>query len=477
LFEGNFAQLNFSKGEVSFDTVFTTIGSITQNFRVFNPYDKTVRISNVSLRGGEQSNFRMNVDGRPGTFQENIEIAPKDSIFIFVEVTVDPNNESNPFVIEDYIDFVTNGNHQEVKLTAWGQNAHYFTPTTFNRNIPDFSCLTGPNNSSGPCDDKIPAVNVTWTDDLPYVIYGYVVVDSMDVLTIEEGVDVYIHDGGGIWVYQGGTIKIKGTKEKPVTFQGDRLEKSFQDIPGQWDRIWINDGGNNEINYAVIKNAFIGLQVENLPFVDYLEYLPTSLSLKNTIIENCSNTGLLSSAYNINSENLMIKNCGQYNVALQGGGNYSFKQCTFANYFNKAIRETPLFFSQNVFVNALGSQYSFPFNIDVYNSIIDGDQESEFNMEEIMVANSEPIVFDMQNTIVKTELNLSDPNQFQNLIINTTQPIFRNTILGDFALLETSVARDKGLLTIGTQVQLDLMENDRILDGKPDLGALEYDPN
>ena len=181
IFDGNNAQLKFSHDTISFDTVFTSIGSITENIRVFNPYNETVRINSIRLNGGQQSIFRINVDGSPGPFLENIEIAPNDSMFIFIEATIDPTNERNPFIIEDFIEFSTNGSIQRVHLIAWGQNAIYFTPTSFNRNLPDFTCLTGP------CHDSIPPVNVTWTNELPYVIFGYVALDTLDQLTIEAG--------------------------------------------------------------------------------------------------------------------------------------------------------------------------------------------------------------------------------------------------------------------------------------------------
>ena len=472
-FNGNDASLVFSSPKVSFDTVFTTIGSVTKNIRVFNPYKERLKINNIRLNTGALSSFRINVDGQAGASFQNIEIAPKDSIFIFIEVTVDPNNQSSPFVIEDYIEFNTNGNTQKIDLVAWGQNAHYFTPTTFNRNLPDYSCLTGPNNASGPCSRNIPAVDVTWTDDLPYVIYGYVVVDSADVLTIEEGVDVYFHNNGGLWVFQGGTLKVRGTKDNPVTFQGGRLEEQYRKLPGQWDRIWINEGGNNEINYAIIKNAFIGLQVEVLPFYNPPYNLPSSLTINNTIIENCSNIGLLASIYNIDANNLLIDNCGLYNAALRASGRYNFKHCTFVNYFNEEPRETPAFFVQNAVVNALGTQIIGTPEVNVYNSIIDGNLETEFNID---IVNNGSIDFDIQNTLLKTKLNLSDPNQFQNLILNNTNPIFKNIQEGDYELIQNSIAKDRGLLTIGTQVQFDLNGNDRTLDQKPDLGVYEFIP-
>ena len=473
IFDDSTARLNFSTDSISFDTVFTTIGSTTENFRVYNPYKETIRISSIRLIGGEQSTFRMNVDGRPGTYHENIEIAPKDSMWIFVEATIDPNNQQNPFVIEDFIEFTTNGNKQEISLVAWGQNAIYFTPTSFNRNIPDFTCLTGP------CSDNIPPVDVRWTDSLPYVVYGFVVVDSLDKLTIEKGTKVYFHNNSGLWVYSGGQLTVNGTKDEPVIFRGDRLEPQYDDIAGQWDRIWINEGAINEINYAIIKNAFIGIHAEHLPFRNPTtdpSQEPWRLRIKNTIIDNCSGFGLLTALYNIEAENLVISDCGQYNVAIQSNGSYKFNHCTFANYFSQSSRETPAFFIQNSVINALRTQIVGTPDVDVYNSIIYGDLDSEFNTEVISTGNADSLDLDFQNTIIQTDESISDVNKFKNILRNPANPIFTNPRDGDFTLLENSVARDQGAITFGNQVPFDLNGESRTSDGSPDLGAFEYIP-
>lgn len=466
------ATIGLSTDTITFDTVFTTIGSVTKNFRVYNPHKESIKISSIQLLGGDQSNFRMNVDGIPGTFHANKEIAPKDSLFIFVEVTVDPNNQATPFIIEDKIEFITNGNKQNIDLVAWGQNAHYYTPTTFNRNIPDFCCLDA-NGDRGDCSDNIPPVNVTWPNDLPYVIYGFVAIDSQDVLNIDPGVQLHFHNNSGLWVYRGGSLNVNGTKDNPVVFQGDRLESSFDDRPGQWDRIWINDGGQNNINYAVIKNAFVGIQAEALPFENPTDSTRSNLTIKNTTIDNCSGFGLLSGIFNIEAENLVVTNCGEYNVAIQAAGNYNFKHCTFANYYDKAARETPLFFVQNSVVNAIGTQIIGIPNVDVSNSIIYGDKDSEFNTE---VINGGSLDLDFRNCIIKTDQSLNDTNSFKKIIKNPADIIFADVAANDFQLTENSIAKDTANISISNTVPLDILEKSRLGDGKPDLGAYEFIP-
>lgn len=467
IFDSSSAQLNFSTDSITFDTVFTTVGTSTKSFMVYNPYKETVKISSVRLLGGQQSNFRINVDGRSGNSHQNVEIPPKDSIWVFVEATVDPNNLQNPFVLEDYVEFITNGNRQNVKLVAWGQNAIYYTPNTFSENLPDYSCLTGP------CGDNIPPVNVSWTDSLPIVIYGYLVVDSLDQLTIEQGTKVHFHNSAGLWVYSGGSLTVNGTKENPVIFQGDRLELPYSERAGQWDRIWINEGAQNSINYAIIKNAFIGIQAEVLPFNEppYDPNTPKYLSLTNTIIDNAASVGLLSSIFNIDAENLLISNSGQHNVVLRGSGDYNFTHCTFANYFDAANRETPTFFVSNSFITANATQLIGTPEVQLYNSIVTGDLEDEFDTE---IINNGDIIFDVQNTLLKTKYNTSDPTEFQNILKNPASDVFNDPLDGNFELFDQSVARNAGNQSFANQVPLDLKGVSRTADGQADLGVYEY---
>ena len=88
--------LQFSRDTVYLDTVFTNIGSSTYNLKVYNRGDDDISIPSVRLASGETSNYRLSVDGIAGKTFNNIEILAKDSLFIFVESTIDINNFSNP---------------------------------------------------------------------------------------------------------------------------------------------------------------------------------------------------------------------------------------------------------------------------------------------------------------------------------------------------------------------------------------------
>ncbi len=459
------ASLNFSETAISFDTVFTTVGSATQNIRVYNPFKERIKISSIRLKNGQNSNFRINVDGQAGISHQNIEIAPKDSMYIFIEVTVDPSNDLSPFVVEDQIEFITNGNIQEVKLEAWGQNAHYYTATTFNRSFPDYTCI------DGPCIFPPVPVTVTWPNDKPYVIYDFLLVDSLHTLNIDPGVRVYFHGNGGMWVFRGGSLNVNGTLADPVSFQGDRLEPDYADLPGQWDRIWINEGAQNKINNAIIKNAFIGIQAEPLFYRDGPSVYG-ELDISNTEITNCSGFGLLTGLFNLDADNMNINNCGQQTIAIQADGRYNFNHLTSANYYNAAGRETPSFFIKNSIVTNLGLRVDTPV-VRVSNSIIYGNQENELAIE---IVNNGSVDIQFSDCLLKTNIGISDTNQFKRIIHNPFDPGFIYAPGRDFRLNANSPAKDAANLIKAQLLPLDIIGNSRLSDVGPDIGAYEYQP-
>lgn len=374
------ATISFSQDSILFDTVFTTIGSATRNIRVINKNKQKINISSIRLEQGVSSNFFLNVDGTPGKMVEDVEILANDSIFIFVQVKVNPNSSLSPFIIQDKIIFDVNGNQQSVKLEAWGQDAHYHMPSRaiqYKNGYLPFSTIDDDTISLNPLNIvSVTNTTVTWNNDKPHVVYGWLVVDSTQKLVINAGVKVYFHQNAGLWVYRYGTLQVNGTAGNEVVFQGDRREADYADEPGQWDRIWINEGHtDNYINYAIIKNNFIGIQASILS--DALQ--PTRLKITNTIIKNCSKWGLYTQYFNIWSGNNVIANCKEYCAALTWGGKYTFLHTTFANYFNKTGGRggQPCVHIDNY----NGSQIIPMDSVYFANSIIDGSQGSELEMD------------------------------------------------------------------------------------------------
>ena len=58
----------------------------------------------------------------------DIDILPEDSIYVFAEATIDPDQpvSVSPFILEAEIVFTTNNTDQQVTLIAWAQK--YLNP-------------------------------------------------------------------------------------------------------------------------------------------------------------------------------------------------------------------------------------------------------------------------------------------------------------------------------------------------------------
>ncbi|MBU1010801.1 MAG: hypothetical protein KKD74_11765 [Bacteroidetes bacterium] len=447
-------KLTFSADSVIFDTVFTSIGSVTRKLMVYNTHNDRLNISSISLAAGEQSPFRINVDGSPGTNVKDIEIAPHDSAFIFVRVTIDPTDESNPYVVEDDLNFRINGNEQMVKLVAWGQNAIYILADQQVDGFPAFHIVA----------DSLETV--TWTAEKPYVVYGYALINSYGKLIMEPGTRVYFHDKSGLWAYVNGVLQVKGSLENPVTFQGDRLDQDYRDVPGQWDRIWLMEGRagfDHEIDYAIIRNGFIGLQAES-----FLTPTANRLKISNTIIENHTGIGVFSRLFNIEADNVVIANCGNYAAALTMGGSYQFWHMTMANNWSFGPRNNPSLFLSNYFLDNDENTVPVPLNFSAGNSIIYGSNNEEVLTDFVAGADS---VYLFDNCLIRTERNLSLWPGFKDCLVNI-DPQFRDYETFDFQLDTLSPAIDKGKAGIAAEVPYDLNGVDRTLT--PDLGAYEF---
>lgn len=450
-------KLKFSADTVFFDTVFTSLGSTTKSFTVHNTSNQRIAISSIRLAGGEASFYRMNVDGMPGFEIRDMEIAAKDSMYIFLRVTIDPDDQNSPFIVKDSIVFDIGGRFQDVKLVSWGQNANYILADTYIPGFPKFKIVANEFET------------VTWTADRPYVIYGYAVVDSNGLLQIERGANIHFHNNSGLWIYKGGTLKVRGTVDAPVSFQGDRLEPFYADLPGQWDRIWINEGSiDNEIDHAVIRNGFIGLQLETLQ-----QQMGNQLILSNTRIENMTGFGILTRFYNLTAYNTVVVNCGQYLAAFTWGGHYDIRHCTFANYWSYSVRVTPSIVLNNYFIDEDENVYAFEFQGYFGNSILYGRNEEELLL---LGESSAPFNYKFDHCLLQTTLDVSDPDLYPGLIHNTN-PMFLDYLAGDFSLDTLSPLIDAGNPDVIQQslydLRRDILENPRP-EQAPDLGAYEF---
>lgn len=307
-------RLSFSTDTLSFDTVFTTIGSATKQFMVYNRNDEPLNIERIIQFSPATSGFRINVDGRKGDNFDNVRIAAKDSMYIFVEVTVNPTGKDQPLLVQDSIQFSYNSITQTVLLEACGQ---------------DVKLIKGGQTLSE--DTRL-------TAERPYLIYDSLMIDKGVTVQIEEGTTLYMHNKAKIIV--DGTLIAEGTKDKPIVFRGDRLDFILDDqlpydrTPGQWEGIiFKKESFNNLFNNVIVRNGNNGITCEAS------DPEKSKLKINNSQITNMDGNVLTAINSNIEATNSEFTNATIYVVQLSGG-KYSFTHCTLANYISAKSRHS-----------------------------------------------------------------------------------------------------------------------------------------
>jgi hypothetical protein len=285
---------------IKFDTVFTSTGSVTQFFKIFNLNNQKLLFSKVKLMGGNASPFKININGNPSAEVDNIEVDANDSIYVFVSVTINPTVNNLSFIVSDSILISYNGNNQYVQLQAFGQNAHFL-------------------------QSQLISGNVNWADTLPYVILGSLQIDTTASLTIPAGCRVYAHANAPILV--DGTLIVNGTRSDSVLFTGDRLDPDYVNLPGSWPGInFRSTSKNNVLTHAVLQNAYQAI-VADSPSIN----ANPKLIMHQCIINNASNAGILCTNSSVEADNSLISNCAN-DIELNFGGIYNFTNCTVVGY-------------------------------------------------------------------------------------------------------------------------------------------------
>lgn len=425
--EGNLA---FSVDTLVFDTVFTTIGSTTGQFKVYNPDKKMLKIESIHLIGGSGSPFKLNFDGLQGTDFSDIEMEGGDSLFCFVEVTLDPNSGTLPMIVEDSIRFRTNGEDQYVKLTVWGQDA-YFHYNDVNAG--------------------------TWVNDKPHVIYGAARVLQGQTLDIPAGTDIYLHKLSFLYVNRG-TLNVNGTAGNEVTFQGDRLEAAYDNVAGQYYGIYLDSARPSTISYAKIKNAITGIHIESRDF----SFAQPTLTLKNTEISNCASYGMLAfDRARLLAENTLIHSNGVHAFLVVQGAEFTFTHCDLLGY-GPGEGTYPAVAIRNNYNQFVAQLTSGDFN----NCLIYGSQPEQLVFDTLSTAGviSE---FNLRNCRISAETNTG--NAMYSNCFFTGNVDFQDPSVKNFKRWSTSVLNNNG--NPAYFLPADLRNTSR--NNPPDIGAYE----
>ena len=443
------ALLTFSDDTVRFDTVFTTIGSATQLFKVYNRGDASLMISSIRLAGAGLTGFRVNVDGVSGTSFADVELRRGDSLYVFVEVTVDMRDEDTPFLLRDSLQFLLqSGVCQQVQLQAYGQ---------------DMILLRG----------KTVVVDTTFTGERPYVVYDSLVVDSGVTLRMSEGTRLYFHDKAFVRIR--GTLLAEGSVERPVVFRGDRLDNLFSYLPydrldNQWGGIIIASSSyGNRLNFVDIHSGGWGIRC------DSADASQVKLTIENSVIHNVAGDAVSAVGSRLWVGNSELTNAGGHCLKVCGG-DVQVVYSTLANFYPWAMRGAAL---------SLGNEQCALTRADFRSCLITGYSSNEL----MLWPTSEPDSLTFNYRFDHCLLNLptdsihgdrylqcrADSIGHDVSRITNFPQIDTDIFFYDFSLDSLSRAVGAGSADDALRFYpLDRRGRSRLVDDAPDAGALEY---
>lgn len=396
------AKLSLSKDIILFDTLFTTIGSITKTVKIINKNSDAVNISEILLAGGNSSPFSININGQNANSSNNLKLNGQDSLNIFVKVSINPNTKNTPFLVQDSIIFYSNGNRQSIQLMAYGQNAVFINNGVINS-------------------------NTIWNNNLPYIINGAVTILNNAKLDVSPGTRIYFHKDAVMNVE--GKLGVNGTTEEPVQFSSDRTEDVYANEPGQWKGIYLKRLGTGIINNAIIKNASVGISSDSLSSTTQ-----PKLIVANSVIKNMQVAAFIGYHTELLAFNNLMYNCGNYIIYGIGGGNYNLKQNTIAG-FNPSFprKDAALTFSDYISSTSYNK-----LQLNLTNNIIWGSLSNELDIQKKTSLANELIIF---NNLIKTTNTAYNSNNN----ITNVDPLFTLASKENFELSSGSPAVAKGI--------------------------------
>lgn len=464
-------NLTFSTDTVFLDTVFSNISSSTYALKVYNNSSEDIHIPSISL-GRADSYYRLNVDGLPGTTFQNIPLRAKDSLYVFIEGTI--NYSATSPLYTDSIVFDAGEKLQNVKLVTLVQDAHFIyvnNAIDLDTIVPYFISEAASRRIHYLTDEEIAIFNDP-ANETSIVFYGYCGVSSNKTLTIAANKKLHFHKNSALVIEKDASLIVNGTVTEKILIEGDRLEPEFSETPGQWDAIWLRAGSkSNNINYLNSRNGAFGIVCDSIS----TDNTNPTLTIKNTELYNNSEIGLLANQSNIKGENVIIGNSRNSSLTIINGGTYDFNQVTLANYWSESIRRGSTLQISNVNSNTELTDPLFNLTANFANSIIDGNTSKELFLEK---NETDTFEYFFLNCMIKFDGTSDDPlYDFTNIthyvdnLLNADAD-YLDTSLNKFEIGIDSELINKADITNAVKTPIDIIGTDRTT--APDIGAYQH---
>ena len=436
-------RLAFSSDTIAFDTLFTDVSSATQAFLIYNRNKENLSIAHAFVAGGEDSPYRINIDGLAGATFTDLIIRGGDSMYVFVEVTINPRGQNEPFEVLDSLCFtLESGVTQQVLFTASGQDA---------------TVLRG----------MVIDADTQFTAQRPYLIYDSLRVEEGSTLHLESGTRLFFADKVEMQVY--GRIEAMGTVDSPIVFRGARTDRMFSYLPydrlsAQWGGITLHESSKDNIfEHCDIHSGTYGLRARSVSLED------NKIVMRNSQIHNVDDDALQLTLCKAYFSNSLFTNAGGHCVNILGG-QMDFLHCTIANFFpwkserGVAVNIVNYVEEENAVYPLLG--------VNFINSIITGSKDDELMGTVIEKTDtvdwSEYAQFTFKHSVINSwkEALAPDTLHFSNIVWehedsaaygrSNFRTIDHDNFIYDFHLDSLSVARG-----IASDEYLDLLPYDR----------------
>ena len=421
-------RLAFSSDTIAFDTLFTDVSSATQAFLIYNRNKENLSISHAWVAGGEDSPYRVNIDGLAGAAFTDLIIRGGDSMYVFVEVTIDPRGQDEPFEVSDSLLFtLESGVTQQVIFAASGQDA---------------TVLRG----------MVIDTDARFTAQRPYLIYDSLRVEEGSALYLEPGTRLFFADKVEMQVY--GRVEAMGTADAPIVFRGARTDRMFSYLPydrlsAQWGGITLHESSaDNVFVHCDIHSGTYGLRAKGVSLMD------DKVLMRNSQIHNVDDDALQLTLCKASFYNSLFTNAGGHCVNILGG-QMDFLHCTMANFFPwKSERGVAVNISN--YVEEENAVYPL-LGVNFINSIITGSKDDEL-MGVVIAKNdtvdwSEYAQYNFKHSVINSWKEALNPDtlHFSNIVWehedsaaygrSNFRTIDHSNFIYDFHLDSLSVAR------------------------------------
>ena len=416
-------RLTFPQDTLKMDTVFSRTPSSTYTFWVYNNNDAGIKMQSVRLRRGNQTGFRVNVDGiyldnSNGSQTSDVEIRRNDSILVFVELTPGEMGQLEPTLLEDDLLFqMESGVEQKVCLQAWVWDAmKLYSPVITQDSLIESS--------------------------VPIVVFGNMRVEEGTTLTIRN-TTLYFHDESGLDVH--GTLYMED-----CVLRGDRLDDMFSYLPydrvsGQWNGVMINETSKgNRFVRTEIRNGCYGVICDSAA-LDLDQY---RLEMENCIVHNCSGAGVAAINAYVRLDHCQLTNMGHECFSIFGGV-AEISHCTFAQFYPFSADRGPAL----RFTNFYNGLIAMPVYVTCHNSIITGYADDVLLGD---MLGEDPATFDyeFERCLMRTPEVTDEPERFVDIIWETPEDsiqgkkhfvqIDEDNLIYDFHLDSLSTAQGLG---------------------------------